>query len=58
MKYVLLPENNAAGGAGMNPVARSQRNRRTQFLFGYSFIAQLLLMGFLTQQEAAKMPLR
>ncbi|KAL9089675.1 MAG: hypothetical protein Q9159_002403 [Coniocarpon cinnabarinum] len=58
MKYVLMPENNAGSAAGVNPMARAQRNRRTYFLFGYSFIAQLLLMGFLTQQEAAKMPAR
>lgn len=53
MKYVLLPENAAGGGGGsMQTVGRAQRNRRTQFLFGYAFIVQLILMAFLTHQEA------
>ena len=56
MKYVLLPDSNETGVAPAG--SRAQRNKRTQFLFGYSFIAQFLLMGFLTQQEAAKLPSR
>lgn len=53
MKYVLLPDNSASGpSGGMQTVARSQRTRRTYFLFAYSFVVQLLLMFYLTRQEA------
>ncbi|KAK5013312.1 Protein transport protein yif1, partial [Cryomyces antarcticus] len=52
LKYVLLPENSphSAGGA-MHTVARSQRTRRTQFLFIYSYIVQLIFMWALSRQE-------
>ena len=34
----------------MPPMARSQRNRRTQFLFFYSYIVQFVFMWILTRQ--------
>ncbi|KAI9805013.1 MAG: hypothetical protein M1833_006316 [Piccolia ochrophora] len=49
LKYVLLPEN----AADRHTVARSQRNRRTQFLFIYSYIVQFVFMWVLSRQEAA-----
>ncbi|KAL9095999.1 MAG: hypothetical protein Q9163_006467 [Psora crenata] len=52
LKYVLLPD--AAGGApggGMQTVARAQRNRRTQFLFLYSYLVQFLFMWLLSRQD-------
>jgi hypothetical protein len=57
LKYVLLPENapNGAGGA-MQTVARAQRNRRTQFLFVYSYVVQLVFMWILSRQEAPSIP--
>ncbi|KAL8687342.1 MAG: hypothetical protein Q9218_006457 [Villophora microphyllina] len=54
LKYVLLPD--AAGGhpasSSMHTVARSQRTRRTQFLFFYSYIVQCIFMWILTRQDA------
>ncbi|KAI9890259.1 MAG: hypothetical protein M1814_004294 [Vezdaea aestivalis] len=50
LKYVLLPENSA----DRNTVNRSQRNRRTQFLFVYSYVVQFFFMWLLTRQEAPK----
>ncbi|ROT37608.1 YIF1-domain-containing protein [Sodiomyces alkalinus F11] len=50
LKYVLLPES-AHGSAG--PIqtgdVRSKRNQRTQFLFFYSYVVQLLFMWILTR---------
>ncbi|KZL63851.1 transport protein Yif1, partial [Colletotrichum tofieldiae] len=50
LKYVLLPEN-AANGAGPMQTgdSRAKRNQRTQFLFFYSYIVQLLFMWVLTR---------
>ena len=48
LKYVLLPEN----AADRNTIARTQRNRRTQFLFIYSYVVQFLFMWVLSRQEA------
>ncbi|KAI9823420.1 MAG: hypothetical protein M1832_002430 [Thelocarpon impressellum] len=48
LKYVLLPEN----AADRNTIARTQRNRRTQFLFIYSYVVQFLFMWILSRQEA------
>ncbi|TVY69023.1 Protein transport protein yif1 [Lachnellula suecica] len=47
LKYVLLPEN-PSDERGMQTVARSQKNRRTQFLFLYSYPVQLIFMWALT----------
>ncbi|KAF1808762.1 YIF1-domain-containing protein [Eremomyces bilateralis CBS 781.70] len=49
LKYVLLPDNvSQPGGANASyTVARAQRNRRTQFLFVYSYVVQLLFMWIL-----------
>lgn len=37
-------------GGGMQTVARSQRNRRTQFLFIYSYIVQFVFMWILSRE--------
>ncbi|CAF9912092.1 MAG: hypothetical protein HETSPECPRED_000828 [Heterodermia speciosa] len=52
LKYVLLPDASSSPGAGMQTVARSQRNRRTQFLAFYSCVVQLVFMWILTRQES------
>lgn len=52
LKYVLLPDSSSATPAGgMQTVARSQRNRRTQFLFLYSYIVQFVFMWVLSRQD-------
>ncbi|KAI9852468.1 MAG: hypothetical protein M1824_001897 [Vezdaea acicularis] len=50
LKYVLLPEN----ASDRNTVARAQRNRRTQFLFVYSYVVQFMFMWVLTRQDGPK----
>ncbi|KAI9786322.1 MAG: hypothetical protein M1816_008063 [Peltula sp. TS41687] len=50
LKYVLLPEN---AMTDRNTFARSQRNRRTQFLFIYSYIIQLIFMWVLSRQDTS-----
>jgi len=40
------------GGASYT-IARAQRNRRTQFLFIYAYIIQLVFMWALSRDEAA-----
>jgi hypothetical protein len=50
LKYVLLPENSIDSTRGaMHTVARSQRNRRTQFLFIYSYVVQFIFMWALSR---------
>ncbi|KAK0749201.1 YIF1-domain-containing protein [Schizothecium vesticola] len=52
LKYVLLPENNSDNRGPMQPMqtdTRAKRNQRTQFLFFYSYVVQLLLMWILTR---------
>ncbi|EER29947.1 hypothetical protein D8B26_007215 [Coccidioides posadasii str. Silveira] len=54
LKYVLLPDSSSDGpirGGTMPTVARSQRNRRTQFLFIYSYIMQFLFMWVLSRLD-------
>ncbi|WEW61488.1 Protein transport protein yif1 [Emydomyces testavorans] len=54
LKYVLLPDSSGDGpirGGTMPTVARSQRNRRTQFLFIYSYIMQFLFMWILSRLD-------
>ncbi|KAI9831746.1 MAG: hypothetical protein M1826_003077 [Phylliscum demangeonii] len=51
LKYVLLPEN---ATTDRNTFARSQRNRRTQFLFGYAYVVQFVFMWLLSRQEAPR----
>lgn len=55
LKYVLLPDSSSAtpAGSGMHTVARSQRNRRTQFLFIYSYIVQFIFMWILSRQDGS-----
>jgi len=54
LRYVLLPDTspNSAGAAASYTVARSQRNRRTQFLFVYSYVVQFVFMWLLSRQSA------
>ncbi|MCJ1355814.1 MAG: hypothetical protein MMC33_005806 [Icmadophila ericetorum] len=53
LKYVLLPDASATAGSGMpHTIARSQRNRRTQFLFLYSYIVQFIFMWILSKQDS------
>ncbi|MCJ1300952.1 hypothetical protein MMC08_003751 [Hypocenomyce scalaris] len=56
LKYVLLPDSSShtPAGSGMHTVARSQRNRRTQFLFLYSYVVQLIFMWILTRQDSER----
>ncbi|KAI4215509.1 MAG: hypothetical protein LQ351_001978 [Letrouitia transgressa] len=55
LKYVLLPDSSVStpAGSGMHTVARSQRNRRTQFLFIYSYIVQFIFMWILSRQDGS-----
>ncbi|MCJ1401643.1 hypothetical protein MMC11_004860 [Xylographa trunciseda] len=54
LKYVLLPDSSAPTGSGMtHTVARSQRNRRTQFLFLYAYVVQFLFMWVLSKQDSS-----
>ncbi|KAL9106782.1 MAG: hypothetical protein Q9227_008204 [Pyrenula ochraceoflavens] len=57
LKYVLLPDSSSdtsmRAGAGSYTIARAQRNRRTQFLFIYSYIVQFLFMWVLSREESA-----
>ncbi|KAL8719145.1 MAG: hypothetical protein Q9225_003807 [Loekoesia sp. 1 TL-2023] len=55
LKYVLLPDSSSStpAGSGMHTVARSQRNRRTQFLFIYSYIVQFIFMWILSRQDGS-----
>lgn len=56
LKYVLLPDSSSSTPAGgMQTVARSQRNRRTQFLFLYSYVVQFVFMWVLSRQESARL---
>ncbi|KAL4954004.1 YIF1-domain-containing protein [Aspergillus filifer] len=52
LKYVLLPDSapDARGGMEVQTVARSQRNRRTQFLFIYSYVIQFIFMWVLSRE--------
>ncbi|KAK0650191.1 Protein transport protein yif1 [Lasiodiplodia hormozganensis] len=54
LKYVLLPDQspNTSSGASYT-VARAQRNRRTQFLFIYSYIVQFVFMWILSRQDSS-----
>lgn len=53
LRYVLLPDQSGqgvgGGGAAGYTVARSQRNRRTQFLFVYSYVIQFGFMLWLSR---------
>jgi protein transport protein YIF1 len=56
LKYVLLPDSSndpTIRGGNSYTIARAQRNRRTQFLFVYSYIVQLFFMWVLSREEAA-----
>jgi hypothetical protein len=52
LKYVLLPDStdSAMHAGSMHTVARSQRNRRTQFLFVYSYVVQFIFMWVLSRE--------
>lgn len=49
LKYVLLPESSGGAGGPMATDSRAKRSQRTQFLFGYSYIGQFILMWILTR---------
>lgn len=52
LRYVLMPSESGQGGVGGGAgytVARSQRNRRTQFLFVYSYVVQFGFMLWLSR---------
>lgn len=54
LKYVLLPDSSSSTPAGgMQTVDRTQRNRRTQFLFLYSYVVQFVFMWVLSRQDSA-----
>ena len=54
LKYVLLPDSSSSTPAGgMQTVDRAQRNRRTQFLFLYSYVVQFVFMWVLSRQDSA-----
>ncbi len=50
---MLLPDSSpdVARAATQFTMARSQRNRRTQFLFIYSYVVQFVFMWLLTRQD-------
>ncbi|OKL63144.1 hypothetical protein UA08_01355 [Talaromyces atroroseus] len=53
LKYVLLPDSTGdvpMRAGTMHTVARSQRNRRTQFLFIYSYVVQFIFMWVLSRE--------
>lgn len=55
LKYVLLPDSTGSSSGGMpHTIARSQRNRRTQFLFLYAYVVQFLFMWVLTTQDSSR----
>ncbi|KAL8679844.1 MAG: hypothetical protein Q9186_003910 [Xanthomendoza sp. 1 TL-2023] len=60
LKYVLLPDSSAStpAGSGLHTVARSQRNRRTQFLFIYSYVVQFIFMWILSRQDGSPAQLK
>jgi hypothetical protein len=45
---VLLPADNAAANASIQPIARSTRSRRMQFLFVYTYVVQFAFMWWLS----------
>ncbi|KAI0522287.1 YIF1-domain-containing protein [Xylaria bambusicola] len=48
LRYVLLPESSGGDGRGpMQTDSRTKRNQRTQFLFTYSYLIQLMFMFIL-----------
>ena len=48
LRYVLLPESTGNAQVPMQTDTRTKRNQRTQFLFFYSYIVQLLFMWVLS----------
>ncbi|RAL02690.1 protein transporter YIF1 [Aspergillus ibericus CBS 121593] len=53
LKYVLLPDSTSDASmrtGSMHTVARSQRNRRTQFLFIYAYVIQFVFMWVLSRE--------
>ncbi|PYH94273.1 ER to Golgi transport protein Yif1 [Aspergillus ellipticus CBS 707.79] len=56
LKYVLLPDSTSDASmrtGSMHTVARSQRNRRTQFLFVYAYVVQFVFMWVLSREGPA-----
>ncbi|GAB7360065.1 hypothetical protein MBLNU230_g7585t1 [Neophaeotheca triangularis] len=48
LKYVLLPSDATPGNPSMQTIARSQKTKRTYFLFAYSYPVQLVFMWWLS----------
>ncbi|KAF2722181.1 YIF1-domain-containing protein [Polychaeton citri CBS 116435] len=48
LKYVLLPTDQTPGNPSVQIIARSQKSRRTQFLFVYSYVVQFAFMWWLS----------
>jgi hypothetical protein len=58
LKYVLLPDastdSNRHGSVPTHyTVARSQKSRRTQFLFAYAYLVQFIFMWVLSRQPGS-----
>ena len=52
LRYVLMPDSSPNGSNGSSYTAnRTQKSRRTYFLFIYSYVIQLVLMWFLSMPE-------
>ncbi|KAI5285216.1 hypothetical protein KEM54_000744 [Ascosphaera aggregata] len=51
LRYVILPDTSSDRTGTMNPVARSHRNKRTQFLFVYAYIFQFFFMWLLSRED-------
>ncbi|KAI5309361.1 hypothetical protein KEM55_003408, partial [Ascosphaera atra] len=51
LRYVLLPDASVDRTGTMSTVARAHRNRRTQFLFIYSYIFQFFFMWLLSRED-------
>ncbi|KAI5296132.1 hypothetical protein KEM52_005505 [Ascosphaera acerosa] len=51
LRYVILPDASADRAGTMNTVARSHRNKRTQFLFVYAYIFQFFFMWLLSRED-------
>ncbi|KAI0475928.1 YIF1-domain-containing protein [Xylariaceae sp. FL0804] len=50
LRYVLLPESSGGDARGpMQTDTRTKRNQRTQFLFAYSYLVQLVFMWILSR---------
>ncbi|KAF2773689.1 YIF1-domain-containing protein [Teratosphaeria nubilosa] len=56
LKYVLLPTDNTPNNPNVQVIARSQRSRRTNFLFVYSYLVQFVFMWWLSALDIGSTP--